>query len=86
MTSTSNTNLEMRDEPLKEVPLHTEDAADDAHDLKGFPQQEAEQSIWQEVKENPRIIAFTALANAGSLCFGFDILVTGAVTALPAFS
>ncbi|KAF9690981.1 hypothetical protein EKO04_011264 [Ascochyta lentis] len=72
-------------EELKEVPLHTE-AVDENDDFKGPPRQEVEQTIWQEIKSSPRIIAYTALANAGSLAFGFDILVTGAVTALPAFS
>lgn len=72
-------------EEMKEVPLHTE-VAEDLDDTKGLPRQDMEQTIWQEIKSSPRIIAYTALANAGSLAFGFDILVTGAVTALPAFS
>lgn len=70
---------------MKEVPLHTENVVD-PEDYKGRPTQEVEQSIWQEIKSSPRVIAYTLLANAGSLVFGFDILVTGAVTALPAFS
>ncbi|KAH7130188.1 general substrate transporter [Dendryphion nanum] len=45
-----------------------------------------EQTIWQELKTNHRVVAYSFLANAGSLTFGFDILVTGAVTALPSFS
>ncbi|KAH6643101.1 general substrate transporter [Boeremia exigua] len=44
------------------------------------------QTIWQEIRSNPRVIGYSFLANAGVLSFGFDILVTGAVTALPAFS
>ncbi|KAJ8108536.1 hypothetical protein OPT61_g8106 [Boeremia exigua] len=70
---------------LKEVPLHTE-TVDEHDDPKGLPRQEVEQTVWQEIESSPRIIAYTLLANAGSLAFGFDILVTGAVTALPAFS
>jgi len=47
---------------------------------------EADQSTWQLVKGNPRAILLAFLANCGSLLFGFDVLVQGAVTALPAFS
>ena len=47
---------------------------------------EADKSVWQLVKENHRAIAFTFFANCGSFLFGYDILVQGAVTALPAFS
>lgn len=56
------------------------------HDPKALPQPEESQTIWEEIKSNPRVIAYSVLANGGSLAFGFDILVTGAVTALPAFS
>lgn len=54
-------------------------------DLKDAPAPEPEQTIWQEVKNNPRVIAYAVLANAGSMAFGYDILLTGAVNALPAF-
>lgn len=71
---------------LNEVALHTEEATDDVEVAKnGLPRPEPEQSIWQEIKNNPRVIAYAALANVGSLAFGYDILVTGAVTAVPAF-
>ncbi|KAH7386037.1 general substrate transporter [Pyrenochaeta sp. MPI-SDFR-AT-0127] len=53
---------------------------------KETPQPEDSQTIWQEIKNNPRVIAYSVLANSGSLAFGFDILVTGAITALPSFS
>jgi hypothetical protein len=43
-------------------------------------------SIWKIMRENPRVIIYAALANTGSLLFGYDILVTGACVALPAFS
>ncbi|KAF2010390.1 general substrate transporter [Aaosphaeria arxii CBS 175.79] len=46
----------------------------------------SEQTVWQELKSNHRVVAYAFLANAGSLTFGFDILVTGAITALPSFS
>jgi SP family general alpha glucoside:H+ symporter-like MFS transporter len=84
-TANPNPNPRTEAKELKEVPLHTE-AVDDNDEPKSLPGHEVEQTIWQEVKSSPRIIAYTALANAGSLAFGFDILVTGAVTALPAFS
>ncbi|KAJ1327003.1 MFS transporter SP family general alpha glucoside:H+ symporter [Microdochium nivale] len=47
---------------------------------------EANKSTFQLIKENPRVILFAFLANCGALLFGFDILVQGAVNALPAFS
>lgn len=43
-------------------------------------------SIWKVMKENPRVIAYAFVANTGSLMFGYDVLVTGAILALPAFS
>jgi len=84
-TANPNSHASAHAEELKEVTLHTE-TVEDHDNLKGRPTQEVEQTIWEEIKCSPRIIAYTALANAGSLAFGFDILVTGAVTALPAFS
>lgn len=47
---------------------------------------EADKSTWRLVRENPRAVLLAFLANCGSLLFGFDVLVQGAVTALPAFS
>ncbi|KAH7319367.1 hypothetical protein BKA65DRAFT_529417 [Rhexocercosporidium sp. MPI-PUGE-AT-0058] len=38
------------------------------------------------IKDNPRVISYAVIANSGSLLFGYDILVTGACVALPAFS
>lgn len=55
-------------------------------DNADVPPAEEPQTVWKEIKSNPRVIFYSALANGGSLAFGFDILVTGAVTALPAFS
>lgn len=84
-TANPNPHTTAQAEELKEVAMHTE-IVEDHDNLKERPTQEVEQTIWEEIKSSPRIIAYTALANAGSLAFGFDILVTGAVTALPAFS
>lgn len=47
---------------------------------------EADKGIWQLIKENPRVIIITFFANCGSFLFGYDVLVQGAVTALPAFT
>lgn len=82
---TANPNPHAMAEELKTSPLHTETITDN-DDPKSLPRQEVEQTVWEEIKSSPRVIAYTALANAGSLVFGFDILVTGAITALPAFS
>ncbi|OAL49793.1 general substrate transporter [Pyrenochaeta sp. DS3sAY3a] len=73
-------DVEKADQPhLTEVITHDRDP-------KEVPQPEESQTVWEEIKSNPRVIAYSILANGGSLAFGFDILVTGAVTALPAFS
>jgi MFS transporter, SP family, general alpha glucoside:H+ symporter len=45
-----------------------------------------EKSIWRHLGENPRVIACTLLANCGAFLFGYDVLVQGAINALPAFS
>ncbi len=47
---------------------------------------EAEKTIWQLIVENHRAIVVAFFANCGSFLFGYDVLVQGAVTALPAFS
>ncbi|PKS08729.1 hypothetical protein jhhlp_004782 [Lomentospora prolificans] len=47
---------------------------------------ENDKTLMQSIKENPRIIAFTFLANCGSFLFGYDVLVQGAINALPMFS
>lgn len=82
---TANPNPHAMAEEVKATPLHIE-AITDNDNPKSMPTQEVEQTVWEEIKSSPRVIAYTALANAGSIVFGFDILVTGAVTALPAFS
>jgi len=41
---------------------------------------------WKLLLKSPRLIFYTFVANSGSLLFGYDVLVGGAVTALPAFS
>ena len=53
--------------------------------IKGEPG-DAEKTIWQLINENRRAIIVTFFANCGSFLFGYDVLVQGAVTALPAFS
>ncbi|KAH8199174.1 hypothetical protein TruAng_006643 [Truncatella angustata] len=42
-------------------------------------------SVWQLVCANPKALAYSLVANVGSLLFGYDLIVNGAVTALPAF-
>jgi hypothetical protein len=71
------------DKSVVESATHLENIAEG---LKANPPPEEQQSVWQEIKSNPRVIAYTLLANSGSLAFGFDILVTATVPALPAFS
>jgi len=44
-----------------------------------------QRTIWQLLIANPKVIGYSIIANAGSLLFGYDLIVNGAVTALPAF-
>lgn len=45
-----------------------------------------DRSIWQLLKDNPRIIAYSICANTGSLLFGYDGLALSTIIALPAFA
>ncbi|KAL2817126.1 general substrate transporter [Aspergillus granulosus] len=42
--------------------------------------------IWKLLLDHRRIFIYALFANSGALLFGYDILVQGAITALPAFS
>jgi hypothetical protein len=44
------------------------------------------ETLWHSIKQNPWVLVYTFLANSGSLLFGYDVLVQGAITALPMFS
>jgi hypothetical protein len=48
--------------------------------------EESSKTIWQVLKENLRVIGFTLLANCGAFLFEYDVLVQGAINALPMFS
>ncbi|KAL2851271.1 general substrate transporter [Aspergillus pseudodeflectus] len=41
------------------------------------------ETLWHSIKQNPWVLVYTFLANSGSLLFGYDVLVQGAITALP---
>jgi hypothetical protein len=42
--------------------------------------------LWKLLLDHRRIFLYALFANSGALLFGYDILVQGAITALPAFS
>uniref|UniRef100_A0A0D2XLX2 Major facilitator superfamily (MFS) profile domain-containing protein n=1 Tax=Fusarium oxysporum (strain Fo5176) TaxID=660025 RepID=A0A0D2XLX2_FUSOF len=43
-------------------------------------------TVWKLLRENVRVIIFTWFANCGAFLFGYDVLVQGAINALPMFS
>lgn len=49
-------------------------------------EEEKNANIWKLLRQNPRVILFAFLANCGAFLFGYDILVQGAINALPMFS
>ncbi|KAG5743752.1 hypothetical protein H9Q70_013536 [Fusarium xylarioides] len=48
--------------------------------------EESNTTVWKLLKENARVIIFTWFANCGAFLFGYDVLVQGAINALPMFS
>ncbi|KAJ6071018.1 general substrate transporter [Penicillium canescens] len=47
---------------------------------------EGQQPFWKLIIEHRRPFLYALLANSGALLFGYDVLMQGAITALPAFS
>ncbi|KAL3448012.1 general substrate transporter [Aspergillus insuetus] len=47
---------------------------------------ENQQPFWKLIFENRRVFFYALFANSGALLFGYDVLVQGSITALPAFS
>ncbi len=41
--------------------------------------------MWLAAKYDPKVLAYSALMSLGPMTFGFDIVVVGVVTAIPAF-
>lgn len=40
---------------------------------------------WALVRSYPKVICYAALANIGPLMFGYDLVIVGAISALPKF-
>jgi hypothetical protein len=40
---------------------------------------------WQTIKRNPKLVFYAAIANIGPLMFGHDMVIIGAISALPQF-
>ncbi|GKT84481.1 LOW QUALITY PROTEIN: maltose permease [Colletotrichum tofieldiae] len=40
---------------------------------------------WQSLRAHPKIVLFAILANIGPLMFGYDLVIVGAISALPTF-
>ena len=43
------------------------------------------QSMWQSARHNPKVLLYSALMTMGPMAYGFDIVIVGVVTAIPAF-
>ncbi|KAH7403894.1 maltose permease MAL61 [Cadophora sp. MPI-SDFR-AT-0126] len=42
-------------------------------------------SIWESARQNPKVMLYTGLMTSGAMAFGFDIIIVGVITAVPAF-
>ena len=47
---------------------------------------EQQQPLWKLFLEHRRSFMYALFANSGALLFGYDVLMQGAITALPSFS
>lgn len=47
--------------------------------------QAIEEKPWQAVLKHPKLLMYAVLVNIGPLLFGYDMVVIGAVSALPQF-
>ena len=88
MADSSNLHDVVDTDRNKTTAVHQEDAYDEktASVFAQAADPDEGKSIWRIIKENPKVIGYAIVANAGPLLFGYDILVTGACVALPAFS
>lgn len=41
--------------------------------------------MWLAARSNPKVLVYSVLMSLGSMTFGFDIVIVGVVTAIPAF-
>ncbi|RBQ66085.1 hypothetical protein FVER14953_03190 [Fusarium verticillioides] len=48
--------------------------------------EESNTNVWKLLRKNVRVIIFTWFANCVAFLFGYDVLVQGAINALPMFS
>lgn len=42
-------------------------------------------SMWQSIRESPKVLLYSVLMTFGPMAFGFDSIIVGVVTAIPAF-
>lgn len=41
--------------------------------------------LWLAARSDPKVLAYSVLMSLGPMTFGFDIVIVGVVTAIPAF-
>ena len=41
--------------------------------------------MWESAKQNPKVMLYSVLMTFGPMAFGFDSIIVGVVTAIPAF-
>ena len=64
----------------------TVDQAEDRRvSITQAPNESPDQTIWQAVKQNPKTILASVAMTIGPLIYGFDNIIVGVVTAMPAF-
>lgn len=40
---------------------------------------------WGMIRSYPKLVLYAVMANIGPLMFGYDLIIVGAISALPAF-
>lgn len=49
------------------------------------PNDSMDMSFWQSLKTNRKVMMYCLMMSLGPMAFGFDIIIVGVVTAIPAF-
>jgi hypothetical protein len=58
--------------------------ADSAH-VAGGHDETVNENFFTVVRKYPRVILISVLMSLGPMAFGFDVIIVGVVTAIPAF-
>jgi hypothetical protein len=73
MMSITDTKGELTSEEVENIGFRGQDANN------------AEVGVWKLMKTHKILVAYSLLANIGPLMFGYDFVIVGSISALPAF-